>query len=192
MDFITILLIAVALAMDAFAVAVTAGFQIRQLNIRHFFRLSWHFGLFQALMPLIGWYSGVTVVKMVEQYDHWIAFLLLFWVGFGMIKEAFKDENEKIFKDPTRGKRLVMLSIATSIDALAVGFSLATLKVSIVLPVIVIGLIALIFTIIGLIVGNRFSSSTRTGERAEIIGGVVLIGIGIKVLYEHQVFNMLF
>lgn len=128
MDFITILFIAIALAMDAFAVAVTAGFQIEQLDIRHFFRLSWHFGLFQAVMPLIGWYSGITVIKIIERYDHWIAFLLLLWVGFGMIKGGLADEDEKKFIDPTRGRRLVMLSVATSIDALAVGFSLAPLK----------------------------------------------------------------
>lgn len=189
MDFITIFLISIALAMDAFAVAVTAGFQIRQLNIRHVFRLSWHFGLFQALMPVIGWYSGITVINIIEQYDHWIAFILLLWVGFGMIKESFSDDSEKKFSDPTRGRRLVMLSIATSIDALAVGFSMAALKVSIVLPVVVIGLVAMIFTIIGLLAGNRFSSSTITGKRAEIIGGIVLIGIGLKVLYEHKVFE---
>ncbi len=190
MDFVTIFLIAIALAMDAFAVAVTAGFQIQKLSIRHFFRLSWHFGLFQGVMPLIGWYSGVTVVRFIEQYDHWIAFILLLWVGLGMIKGAFTDEEDKIFIDPTRGKRLVILSVATSIDALAVGFSLAALKVSIVLPVIIIGVVALSFTIIGLFVGNRFSSSNRTGESAEFIGGVVLIGIGVKILYEHKVFSI--
>lgn len=192
MDFPIIILIAIALAMDAFAVAITAGFQIRQLNIRHIFRLSWHFGIFQAIMPVIGWYSGQTVVRLIENYDHWTAFLLLVWVGAGMIKGAFKDENERPFIDPTRGKRLVILSFATSIDALAVGFSLAALKVSIVLPVIVIGLVAFIFTTIGLFVGNRLSTSTRTGKQAEIIGGVVLIGIGVKILYEHHVFNLFF
>lgn len=191
MDFITILFIAIALAMDAFAVAVTAGFQIEQLDIRHFFRLSWHFGLFQAVMPLIGWYSGITVIKIIERYDHWIAFLLLLWVGFGMIKGGLADEDEKKFIDPTRGRRLVMLSVATSIDALAVGFSLAALKVSIIMPVIVIGVVALIFTAIGLVIGNSFSSSTKTGA-AEIIGGVVLIAIGVKILYEHKVFSLLF
>lgn len=192
MDFITILFIAIALAMDAFAVAVTAGFQIEQLDIRHFFRLSWHFGLFQAVMPLIGWYSGITVIKIIERYDHWIAFLLLLWVGFGMIKGGLADEDEKKFIDPTRGRRLVMLSVATSIDALAVGFSLAALKVSIIMPVIVIGVVALIFTAIGLVIGNSLSSSTKTGATAEIIGGVVLIAIGVKILYEHQVFSLLF
>ncbi|MBF0111815.1 MAG: manganese efflux pump [Desulfamplus sp.] len=188
MDFITIFFIAVALAMDAFAVAITAGFQIQKLNKRHFFRLSWHFGLFQAVMPVIGWYSGISVIRFIEKYDHWVAFLLLMWVGFGMIKGAFADEEDKKFIDPTRGKRLVILSVATSIDALAVGFSLAALKVSILLPIIVIGLVALIFTSIGLFVGNRFSSSAKAGERAEIIGGIVLIAIGLKILHEHQVF----
>ncbi|MBF0378998.1 MAG: manganese efflux pump [Desulfamplus sp.] len=188
MDFTTIFLIAIALAMDAFAVAITTGFQIRELNVRHFFRLSWHFGLFQAIMPVIGWYSGITVVKLIEQYDHWIAFCLLLWVGVGMIKGAFAKDHEKKFIDPTRGKRLIILSIATSIDALAVGFSLAALRVSIVFPVIVIGIVALAFTCIGLFVGNRFNSSTKTGERAEVIGGIVLIGIGLKILYQHHVF----
>lgn len=192
MDFITILFIAIALAMDAFAVAVTAGFQIERLDIRHFFRLSWHFGLFQAVMPLIGWYSGITVIEIIERYDHWIAFLLLLWVGFGMIKGGLADEDEKKFIDPTRGRRLVMLSVATSIDALAVGFSLAALKVSIIMPVIVIGVVALIFTAIGLVIGNSLSSSTKTGAAAEIIGGVVLIAIGVKILYEHKVFSPLF
>ncbi|SLM31327.1 conserved membrane hypothetical protein [Desulfamplus magnetovallimortis] len=189
MHIATILFIATALAMDAFAVAITAGFQIRDLNFRHIFRLSWHFGLFQAIMPVIGWYSGRAVVTLIEQYDHWIAFGLLFWIGFGMIKGAFDTDEDKKWIDPTRGRRLVMLSIATSIDALAVGFSLAALKVSIILPVIMIGITALAFTCIGLFIGNRFSTSATAGNRAELIGGIVLIAIGIKILFEHKVFS---
>ncbi len=188
MNFSTILLLAVALAMDAFAVAVAAGFQLRELNGRHIFRLSWHFGLFQALMPVIGWLSGKAVVSRIEAYDHWAAFILLCWIGANMIRESFDTHTSTPPKDPTRGKRLVLLSVATSMDALAVGFSLAALKVSIVLPVAVIGVVALAFTWAGLVLGNRILSSGKIGKQAELMGGGILILIGVKILHEHNVF----
>lgn len=188
MDIITIFFIATALAMDAFAVAVTAGFQIKALNYRHIFRLSWHFGLFQALMPVIGWFSGRMVVSCIEKYDHWIAFFLLLWVGINMIRESFDADADKKRQDPTRGIRLVVLSIATSIDALAVGFSLAALNVPILLPVVIIGCVALLFTWLGLVLGHRFLSSKKFGKKAELLGGAILILIGIKILFEHHVF----
>jgi len=188
MDLPTIFFIAVALAMDAFAVAVTTGFQVKELTGRHIFRLAWHFGLFQAMMPVIGWLSGRAVVSYIENYDHWVAFLLLFWVGANMIRESFTKETDKPFKDPTRGARLILLSIATSIDALAVGFSLAALKVSILLPVVIIGVVALCFTWTGLILGNRILSSEGFGKKAELLGGAILIIIGINILHEHNVF----
>lgn len=188
MNFPTLFLLAIALAMDAFAVAVTAGLQIQHLTVRHIFRLSWHFGLFQALMPVIGWLSGRAVVSCIKDYDHWAAFLLLFWIGANMIRESFDSTIDKPLKDPTRGTRLVLLSVATSIDALAVGFSLAALSVSIVLPVTIIGVVALCFTWIGLLLGNRVLSSGKFGKRAELTGGVILILIGINILHEHNVF----
>ena len=188
MNFSTILLLAVALAMDAFAVAVAAGFQLRELTGRRIFRLSWHFGLFQALMPVIGWLSGRAVVAYIEDYDHWAAFILLCWIGANMIRESFDTNTDTPLKDPTRGARLILLSVATSMDALAVGFSLAALKVSIVLPVVVIGLVALVFTWIGLVLGNRILSSKRVGKQAELMGGCILILIGVNILHEHNVF----
>jgi putative Mn2+ efflux pump MntP len=188
MEITTILLVAVALAMDAFAVAVAAGFQLEQLTGRHIFRLSWHFGLFQALMPVIGWFAGRGVVGYIEDYAHWTAFFLLFWIGANMIRESFGSNSSTQTKDPTRGARLVFLSIATSMDALAVGFSLAALKVSIVLPVVIIGVTALVFTWVGLVLGNRVLSSRRVGKHAELIGGCILILIGINILHEHNVF----
>ena len=188
MDIATIFFIAAALAMDAFAVAVTAGFQIKVLNGRHIFRLSWHFGLFQALMPVIGWFSGRAVVTYIEKYDHWAAFFLLLWIGVSMIRESFDTAENKKWQDPTRGLRLVVLSVATSIDALAVGFTLAALNVPILLPVVIIGCVALLFTCLGLILGNRFLSSEKFGQKAELLGGMILIGIGIKILFEHHVF----
>lgn len=188
MSITTIFLIAAALAMDAFAVAVTAGFQIRTLSWRHIFRLSWHFGLFQAVMPVIGWFSGQAVVIYIEKYDHWAAFFLLLWIGGNMIRESFAADTDKNWKDPTKGMRLVVLSVATSIDALAVGFTLAALNIPILLPAVIIGCVAFLFTCTGLIMGHGFLSSGKFGKKAELLGGTVLILIGIKILSEHNVF----
>lgn len=188
MNLTTVFFIAAALAMDAFAVAVTAGFQIKALSRRHIFRLSWHFGLFQALMPVVGWLSGRTVAVYIEKYDHWAAFFLLLWIGVNMIRGSFDADADKKQQDPTRGMRLVVLSFATSIDALAVGFTLAALNVPILLPVVIIGCVALLFTCIGLILGHRFLSSEKLGKKAELLGGMILILIGIKILFEHNVF----
>jgi putative Mn2+ efflux pump MntP len=182
MDALTLFGIALALAMDAFAVALGTGVTLQRLTGRHIFRLSFHFGLFQALMPVIGWLAGLSLVQWIAAWDHWIAFALLSYVGGRMIRESFQDE-EPAASDPTRGLTLVMLSIATSIDALAVGFSLSLLGVSIWLPAVVIGLVAGALTMIGMLLGDRIGS--RWGARVEIFGGLVLIGIGLKILWEH-------
>ena len=183
MDWITLIGIAVALAMDAFAVALGAGLTLSVLSGRHLFRLGFHFGLFQALMPIIGWLAGMTVQRWIAAWDHWIAFGLLGFVGGKMIWEAFREEGEKTAADPTRGMTLVMLSIATSIDALAVGLSLAMLDVDIWVPSLVIGVVAGVFTVAGMLLGRRLGG--LWGRRVEIFGGVVLCGIGIKILVEH-------
>jgi putative Mn2+ efflux pump MntP len=183
MDVIALTGLAVALAMDAFAVALGTGTILARLTGRHLFRLGFHFGLFQALMPIIGWLAGQTVMQWVEAWDHWIAFGLLTLIGGRMIHEACSGEEKSDERDPTRGLSLVMLSIATSIDALAVGFSLSILGVSIWFPALVIGLVAGILTVIGMLLGGRIGS--RWGSRVEIIGGLVLISIGIKILIEH-------
>lgn len=182
MDNLTLFGIALALAMDAFAVALGAGVTLQRLTGRHIFRLSFHFGLFQALMPVIGWLAGLTLVQWIAAWDHWIAFGLLSFVGGRMILESFQIEKPAT-KDPTRGLTMVILSIATSIDALAVGFSLSLLGVSIWLPAIVIGLVAGALTIIGMLLGGRIGG--RWGSRVEIFGGLVLILIGLKILWEH-------
>ena len=127
----TIFLIAVALAVDAFAVALAAGVSLPRITVRHTFRLSWHFGLFQAMMNVFGWMAGLSFRGVIESFDHWIAFALLSSVGLRMIKEALHDGGEENKSDPTRGRTLVMLSIATSIDSLAVGLSFAVLKISV-------------------------------------------------------------
>jgi putative Mn2+ efflux pump MntP len=183
MDVIALTGLAFALAMDAFAVALGTGTILSRLTGRHLFRLGFHFGLFQALMPIIGWLAGQTVMQWVEAWDHWIAFGLLALIGGRMIHEACSGEEKPDERDPTRGLSLVMLSIATSIDALAVGFSLSILGVSIWFPALVIGLVAGTLTVIGMLVGDRIGS--RWGSSVEIIGGLVLISIGIKILIEH-------
>lgn len=190
MKFINIFAIAVALAMDAFAVSIVTGVHLKNVSFRQTFRLSWHFGLFQAMMPVIGWCAGLSVRVHIERYDHWIAFGLLAFVGIHMIKEAFdEDTSEKRKKDHTKGITLVILSIATSIDALAVGFSLSLLGVSIWTPAIVIGIVAGIFTIIGLQIGEKIGAAKQLSRYAETIGGGVLIAIGLNILHEHGAFS---
>jgi putative Mn2+ efflux pump MntP len=183
MDAITLTGLALALAMDAFAVALGTGAVLSRLTGRHLFRLGFHFGLFQALMPVIGWLAGLTIMQWVEAWDHWIAFSLLAIIGGRMIYEAFSDEEKTDDRDPTKGLSLVLLSIATSIDALAVGFSLSVIGVSIWMPALVIGLVAGVLTIAGMLLGGRIGD--RWGTRVEIFGGLVLIAIGIKILIEH-------
>ncbi len=184
MDWLTLIGLALALAMDAFAVALGTGTVLKRLTGRHLFRLSFHFGLFQALMPVLGWLAGQTIIQWISAWDHWIAFGLLAIIGAHMIHEALGDHDPAEKRDPTRGLRLITLSVATSIDALAVGFSLSVIGVSIWLPALVIGLVASTLTIIGLLLGDRFGK--RWGPRAEIVGGVILIIIGLKILAEHM------
>ena len=150
--------IAIALAMDAFAVSVAVGTTLKKVSSRQVFRLSWHFGFFQAAMPVLGWCAGLTVRKQIEQYDHWIAFFLLAFVGSHMIREAFsKDEERKHRKkDPTKGASLIMLSLATSIDALAIGITLSLITSSIIVAVTIIGLITFGLSYAGVLIGKRF------------------------------------
>jgi putative Mn2+ efflux pump MntP len=187
---VNITAIALALAMDAFAVAVAAGDTLQTIGFRQFFRLSWHFGLFQAMMPVLGWGAGLKIRGPISAWDHWVAFALLVLVGAHMIKGAFDgvQQNEKR-KDPTRGLTLVVLRIAVSIDALAVGLSLSMLSVSIWTPALVIGIVAGVMTIIGMHIGERIGMVPRLKRKAELIGGVVLVAIGIKILYENDVFS---
>ncbi len=185
-----LLAIAVALAMDAFAVALVSGVTLKNVSARQTFRLAWHFGFFQALMPIAGWSLGLAVYSLIAKVDHWVAFALLAFVSFRMIREAVAKHTGGADKpDPTKGGTMVMLSVATSIDALAVGLSLSFIRVSIWWPALVIGLVAGLFTIVGLHLGRVLSTGSRLGRYAELIGGVVLLGIGVKILYEHGAFS---
>ncbi|MEW6288639.1 MAG: manganese efflux pump MntP family protein [Thermodesulfobacteriota bacterium] len=183
MEPVTLIFIALALAMDAFAVALAAGVALHPVSKRQLFRLGFHFGLFQGLMPIIGWLAGLSVQSMISAYDHWLAFGLLFFVGGKMIYEAFADDEEKEKTDPTRGATMVMLSIATSIDALAVGLSLAVIGVNIWTPALVIAVTASTLTVAGMLLGGKIGMIW--GKRVEVLGGLLLIGIGLKILGEH-------
>jgi manganese efflux pump family protein len=181
---ISILGIAVALAMDAFAVAIAAGLALDLLTKRGVFRLSFHFGLFQAVMPMIGWLAGNALNRYVAAFDHWIAFGLLSFVGVHMIRGAMRDEVKKDFlRDPTKGWGLVFLSVATSVDALGVGLSLGMLGYTILFPALIIGVVAAAFTIVGMLLGRRIG--VLWGKRVEVIGGVILIAIGINIVVSH-------
>ncbi len=193
LTFLNIIAIAVALAMDAFAVAIATGVRLKRVSFRQFFRLAWHFCLFQAMMPVIGWAAGLTVRGVIERFGHWVAFGLLTYVGVNMIREAFKLEDDAgQQKDPTRGLTLVMLSMATSIDALAVGLTISMLKVSIWTPALIIGVVAGVFTILGLYLGKSVGSAERLSPIAEVLGGLVLLGIAVKILIEHRALQSLF
>jgi len=185
MDIVTIIFIAFGLEMDAFAVSVTSGITIKQLKVRNALKIALFFGLFQAFMPAIGWLAGLSLRALISSVDHWIAFGLLFFVGCRMIYESLKFESNQRTINPLDIYILLMLSIATSIDALAVGVSFAFLKVSIATPVIVIGLVTFILSFLGVYIGDRFGHFFE--KKIEIAGGLILIGIGIKILIEHLV-----
>jgi putative Mn2+ efflux pump MntP len=183
MDMGSLLAIAVALAMDAFAVAVVTGLAGLPLTRRRIFRLSFHFGLFQALMPALGWAVGRVVHRFVGGVDHWIAFALLALVGSRMLWGALHGEEERRPEDATRGWSLVALSVATSVDALAVGLTLAMLETDIFVPALVIGLVAAALTVAGMVLGRWIG--TAWGKRVEVLGGAILIAIGIRIVWEH-------
>lgn len=170
--------------MDALAVAVAVGISLERVSGRQTFRLSWHFGLFQFLMPVAGWYAGLSVERHLSTYDHWLAFGLLAYLGTKMIREGLAGKAPKVDpRDPTRGLSLVSLSVATSVDALAVGLSLGVLGVAIWYPAAVIGAVACALTATGMHLGTRLGK--RFGARIEIAGGTVLLAVGAKILAEH-------
>jgi putative Mn2+ efflux pump MntP len=183
MSFPSILIIAIGLGMDAFSVAIGVGAVSRTVSLGPVFRLSIHFGLFQTLMPVAGWFAGMTVAHIIAGYDHWVAFGLLAYVGGKMMMASFRREENVHKTDPTKGWTLILLSVATSIDALAVGLSFAFLKIPILYPSIIIGLVAFGMTMIGMIFGKKLGKVM--GKKVEMIGGIILIGIGVKILMEH-------
>ena len=183
MNFFEVLLIALSMAMDAFSVCIGAGTQERTNGPRPTFRLAFHFGLFQFLLPVIGWLAGTTVERYISSFDHWIAFALLAFVGIRMIRSGFDPNGEPHKNDPSRGWTMVLLSIAVSIDALAVGLSLGVVGIFVWYPAIVIGVVTGLMSWLGLRIGNRLGM--KFGKRMELIGGIVLILIGVRIVLTH-------
>ncbi len=183
MQWLSLAALALALAMDAFAVAIVTGLSLSPLTGRRVFRLSFHFGLFQALMPILGWAAGAAIYRHLAGFDHWVAFGLLAFIGAKMIAGATREQRERKRPDPTRGWDLVLLSIATSVDALAVGLSLALVGTGIVVPAVVIGIVAAGMTILGMLLGRRLG--ILWGKRVEMIGGLILIFLGLKLVLDH-------
>lgn len=183
MSLLTIFLLAIGLGVDAFSVAIGIGAANRQKSWAPVVRLSLAFGLFQFVMPLVGWLAGSTVVDLIATFDHWIAFGLLVLIGGKMIREGLEKETAEEKPDQTKGLPLLLLSVATSIDALAVGFSFSLLKTPILLPATIIGIVCFFMTAVGMIFGKGLARIF--GKKVEIAGGLVLIAIGIKILIEH-------
>ena len=182
MDLYVILFIAVGLSMDSFVVSISDGLTIRDLNLKKVLIIAFSLAFFQALMLLIGWLAGISVEKYIREFDHWIAFIFLSFIGIKMIIDgAGKDNNSKESK--LNILTLLAQSFATSIDALVVGISFALLNLLIIKPVIIIGIVTFIASILGLQLGKYFGK--KVGKFVGIIGGLILIGIGVKILIEH-------
>jgi putative Mn2+ efflux pump MntP len=183
------MLIALGLAADAFAVSVSNGLAIKKMHLHHAMLIAVFFGGFQALMPFIGWLLGGIALNHIQAYDHWIAFTLLAFIGGKMIHDAIrnKDEEEEEAKDPLNIYILFIAAIATSIDAFAVGITFSILHETIITPVIIIGTVTFITSFAGTYIGNHIGHLME--NKLEIFGGLILIGIGIKILLEHTVFD---
>ena len=177
------LLVAIGLAMDAFAVSLGVGTSNQAKLIRSKIRLASHFGIFQCGMTLLGWLGGNTIENLIRNFDHWIAFILLAFVGGRMIGSGLPPDEESYSSDPSKGGLLVVLSLATSIDALAVGLSMAMIGSPILIPSLIIGVVTFLLSIFGLFFGNQLGQ--RFGKRMEIVGGLILIGIGLRILITH-------
>jgi manganese efflux pump family protein len=181
------ILIAVGLGMDTLAVGVGSGTVFEPPMRRSVLRLSFHFGLFQSLLFLAGYFAGTSVVEAIAAWDHYIALGLLLFVGLRMIWEGISSRDEEAERaDPSRGWRLVILSVATSIDALAVGISFGVLAREVLFPALVIGVVSFAMTLTGVFLGRRLKESF--GGYAEILGGLILIGIGVKIFLEDTIF----
>jgi manganese efflux pump family protein len=181
--FSDILFIAAGLSMDALAVAISCGLAIRQLHLKHAFRIALFFGLFQALMPSLGWLAGIGFKRGIESFDHWVAFALLALIGGKMVYEAFHADDGVRPEGPPGTRRLLTLAVATSIDALAVGVVFACSDVLVAGPALIIGAVTFTIALAGVYIGERAGRRSRRG--AEVMGGLILIGIGIKILVEH-------
>lgn len=186
MELIDIFLIALGLAMDSFAVSIAAGLILRKCKLKESLPIALYMGLFQGIMPVLGWLAGKELSKYIKEYDHWIAFILLFAIGGKMIYENLIKGNPHCF-NPRKHFVLLGLALATSIDALIIGVNFGIMKVSLATPAIIIGVTTFILSLSGVYLGGKFQKLYYF--KVETIGGIVLIGIGLKILIEHLMVN---
>jgi putative Mn2+ efflux pump MntP len=182
-----IIIIAIGLSMDAFAVSVTLGLSVKKPQMKDFFIPAIYFGIFQALMPLIGYFAGTIFADKIQSFDHWIAFILLGIIGGKMIKESFSKDEKEVKGNSFQFATMLLLAIATSIDALAVGVTFSFFEINIFLAIIIIGFTTFCISIGGVKIGNLFGAKYKS--KAEFIGGTVLVLLGCKILIEHLFFN---
>jgi len=183
MSILSIIILAIGLAMDAFAVSIASSCNLRKMKISEALSMSFFFGIFHTAMPIIGWFAGSSIKDYIQQIDHWIAFVLLVGIGIKMIYESFiLDENKSSFSIHF----LIMISIATSIDTLAIGISFACLDIAVFTPAFIIGITTFLFSGFGVYIGKKFGYLFES--KIEIFGGVILILMGLKILLEHTVF----
>lgn len=180
MSIIEIILLGMSLSADAFAVSICDGLEMKKINYKYCIIIALFFGVFQAIMPLIGWFLGSRFEELIKNYDHWIAFILLALIGINMIRESFKKEEKETEEFKMDYKKLFIMAIATSIDALAVGIALALSSVNIFVAISIIGAITFVICLIGVIIGHKFGDIFH--GKASLIGGIVLILIGLKIL----------
>ncbi len=183
MGILSIFLIAIGLNFDSLAVSISAGLVVKNIRFNQAALIALVFALFQGLMPFIGWFIGLQVKDLIKDYDHWIAFSLLFLIGAKMVYESLKKEEDKKTPNPLKLFVMISMAIATSIDALIVGVSLAFTDVNIVIPIAIIGALTFIVAMLGMLLGKKAGS--LFGKKMEIVGGIILIGIGVKILFEH-------
>lgn len=186
MGTLTLLLIALGLAMDAFAVAISNGICYRKTGVKEAMYMAFTFGLFQMAMPIIGFFAGRTVSGAVSAFDHWIALILLAFIGGKMIREGMKglkNPERIILKDRCSFRELLLQGVATSIDALAVGISFAIMDTNIMIAATIIGIVAFVCTLAGVVIGKIFGAALK--QKSEIFGGLILVGIGLKIFIEH-------
>jgi len=187
MSIIEIIIIAIGLSMDAFAVSITLGLSTEKAGIKECAIPGLYFGLFQALMPLIGYFGGISFSDKIQHLDHWVAFVLLGFIGGKMIKESFSKDEEKTHENPFKFVKMLILAVATSIDALVIGVTFAFFKINIFIAIAIIGFTTLIISMCGVKIGRTVGGKFKS--KAELIGGIVLVGIGVKILIEHLFFS---
>lgn len=182
MQILDLVLIGIGLSFDTFAVSISTGLTVSKIRFWQGIRIALVLAFFQSLMPFLGWLGGIQIAKLIENYDHWIAFGLLSFLGIKMILESFKASEDKKF-NPMLMSVLIDMAIATSIDALVIGFSLAFINTNIYSALLIIGIITFLVAMFGMLLGKNVNG--KFGKKVEILGGFILIGIGIKVLINH-------